>query len=106
MSAATNFHTAAVQDFRRYAFDRLKKEANGYWYTSPSGRWYEPPNKRLQRPGAIAYEVDRMTNDFIRHNYYYPHYQLPDDIRYFSIYHWREQEYDQPGKRTKRAYDY
>jgi len=105
MSAPRNFHEAAVQDFRRYAFDEVRREANGFWHTGPIGRWYEPPNKRLQRPGAITEEVNAMTDEFIRRGYRYPHYNLPEDVRYFNIYHRQEKEYDEyPAKR--RAYDY
>lgn len=105
MSAPRNFHEAAVQDFRRYAFEQVRREARGFWQETPGFRWYEPPNKRLQRPGAIAEEVNVMTDEFIRRGYRYPHYDLPEDVRYFNIYHHQQKEYDEyPAKR--RAYDY
>lgn len=100
-----NFHEAAVRDFRQEAFRRLRREAQGFWYDRNGFRWYEPPNKRLQRPGAIVDEVDRMTREFIRKGYMYPHYNLPEDVRYFNFYHADKKMFDDyPAKR--RAYDY
>lgn len=47
-----------------------------------------------------------MVTEFIRNRYYYPGYQLPEDIKYFNIYHWQDKQYDTYPPRKRREYDY